>query len=377
MLASYLLLTTYYSLFTTHYLLLTSLPTFVRSRADARLMIHRPSSVSAPSASTLPIVWSTVHEVLGRANPNKGSPILPHATAGGVGLVSILYSSWLDLPTIGTAGHCAKHWLLRQQVASSSSSRSAAAFAAQSLAYLRGCRLRVAVNSLSQDFISTTMGMLVECGCFQEIGKRGVWSRMRTAAAMTASSCCVDLAADIAHDLSWFNGLLAMLAIRLRRRVVHGLPLTSFPIVAAHAAFNMLKSGNNVGKVVLLSPFNGLVSVTLTHALPEVRGSAQLASDRCADEDGTALARVVQLPDVLRMSEQIMGCKVDADVPLMDAGIDSLGAIELRNQLQHHVGKRLHSSLVFNHPTLRQLAASQVLHISRPPYSSRSYVFNS
>ena len=56
------------------------------------------------------------------------------------------------------------------------------------------------------------------------------------------------------------------------------------------------------------------------------------------------------------------GDTVDVDAPLMDAGIDSLGAVELRNQLQQALGAvsegapALSSVLVFDHPTTRQLA---------------------
>eukprot|EP00966_Prymnesium_polylepis_P231876 5364432-Prymnesium_polylepis.1 len=66
----------------------------------------------------------------------------------------------------------------------------------------------------------------------------------------------------------------------------------------------------------------------------------------------------VGLPEVLELVKRTAGGSVDADAPLMEAGVDSLGAIELRNSLQSAAGvdARLPSTLVFDHPTARQIA---------------------
>ena len=66
----------------------------------------------------------------------------------------------------------------------------------------------------------------------------------------------------------------------------------------------------------------------------------------------------VGLDTVLDLVRRTAGNTVDVDAPLMEAGVDSLGAVELRNQLQRAAGASvaLPSTVVFDHPTARQIA---------------------
>ena len=82
-------------------------------------------------------------------------------------------------------------------------------------------------------------------------------------------------------------------------------------------------------------------------------------------EEASAKARPVlllsshqaSLESVLQVVQRICGAVVDADAPLMEAGVDSLGMVELRNHLQGTVvdGLSLPGTIVFDHPTARRL----------------------
>ena len=73
------------------------------------------------------------------------------------------------------------------------------------------------------------------------------------------------------------------------------------------------------------------------------------------DGGASSASCVLSLESVLEMVQRTAGGAVDADAPLMESGVDSLGAVELRNQLQTAAGSSLPSTLVFDHPTARQL----------------------
>ena len=59
---------------------------------------------------------------------------------------------------------------------------------------------------------------------------------------------------------------------------------------------------------------------------------------------------------VLAVDESVLGSAVGAQEPLMQAGLDSLGAVELRNALSARMGLQLPATLVLDHPTPQALA---------------------
>ena len=80
-----------------------------------------------------------------------------------------------------------------------------------------------------------------------------------------------------------------------------------------------------------------------------------------AGKKGGAMPSVpgLSLETILDMAKRTAGGEVDSDVPLMDAGVDSLGAVELRNQLQRAAGNQVTvpSTIVFDYPTARALTS--------------------
>eukprot|EP00959_Pyramimonas_sp_CCMP1952_P119467 2497991-Pyramimonas_sp.AAC.1 len=55
---------------------------------------------------------------------------------------------------------------------------------------------------------------------------------------------------------------------------------------------------------------------------------------------------------VTQVIQGVLGAAVGPDEPLIDAGLDSLGAVEVRNALEREVGMQLPSTLVFDYATV-------------------------
>ena len=80
------------------------------------------------------------------------------------------------------------------------------------------------------------------------------------------------------------------------------------------------------------------------------------SSDRPAGgaHAASSCAPAVTLETVLANLYELSGEYIDADAPLLESGLDSVGAVELGNQLQQQTGEGLPATLIFEHPTARQ-----------------------
>ena len=121
--------------------------------------------------------------------------------------------------------------------------------------------------------------------------------------------------------------------------------------LALHATLHPAVSGVMSLLVLTWSKFLGL--------LPSVPALvANYASRKGTATAGGPQGEVKQV--TLEMIQQTLksttGGDVDPDAPLMESGLDSLGAVELGNQLQAQSGLALPSTLIFDYPTARQLA---------------------
>lgn len=72
-------------------------------QADARLIAHKPKTLSMREAAALPLVGITAYEGLKRANIHAGQKVLVHGGAGGVGHVAVQLAKHFGADVYATA----------------------------------------------------------------------------------------------------------------------------------------------------------------------------------------------------------------------------------------------------------------------------------
>ena len=62
------------------------------------------------------------------------------------------------------------------------------------------------------------------------------------------------------------------------------------------------------------------------------------------------------LQELKAVIEGILGASIASDAPLMEAGLDSIGAVEVRNAMASRFGVELPATVTFDYPTVASMA---------------------
>ncbi len=213
----------------------------------------RPAGLGDISAAALPVACLTASYGLEElAGLRRGDRVLIHAATGGVGLAAVQLARLLGAEVYATAGSRTKREHLRllgvQHVFDSRS----LAFRDEVLTHTGGQGMQVVLGALTGDFIAAGLSLVAPGGCFLEMGKRGVWSVETVAARYPGIRYHVfDLGEAALHDAALAPRLFARLLARLESGELTALPVASFPMRDAQAAFQTMAHTRHIGKLVL------------------------------------------------------------------------------------------------------------------------------
>ena len=86
------------------------------------------------------------------------------------------------------------------------------------------------------------------------------------------------------------------------------------------------------------------------------RPQSDLKLKKSAATKAGTRSRDVLLKELTGIAAEVTGTTIAADAPLMDSGLDSIGATELSNKISAHLNTELSPTLLFDHPSLQSIA---------------------
>jgi myxalamid-type polyketide synthase MxaB len=226
---------------------------YVTLPSDAAVL--KPKSATFEEAAAVSTAFLTAyHALYNLAKIGPGDKVLIHAGAGSVGQAAIQLCRRVGAEVFVTASLSKWNFLKSQGVRHIMNSRTTE-FKDEIRELTAGRGVDVVLNSLSGDFIPSSLEVLAPGGRFVEIGKLDIWTAEQMAATRRDVSYFTFDLSEVAQDVSSsFNTVLTQVASWMDAGRVKALPIDAFSPVDTGAAFRHLAQGKNVGKVVISFP---------------------------------------------------------------------------------------------------------------------------
>jgi acyl transferase domain-containing protein/NADPH:quinone reductase-like Zn-dependent oxidoreductase/acyl carrier protein len=222
---------------------------------DHRRIARNPSGLSYAQAASIPAVFLTVYYALAHlARVSAGERLLVHAGTGGVGMAAVQLAKHWDLDVYATASP-GKWETLRSMgfddnhIANSRTLE----FEQEFLAATAGAGMDVVLDCLKGEFVDASLRLLPRGGRFIELGKADIRDPAEVAARHPGVQYqAFDLVDDVAPEL--LSEMLGELVKLFESGELNPLPLRSWDIRQASAAYRFLSRARHVGKLVLTVP---------------------------------------------------------------------------------------------------------------------------
>jgi myxalamid-type polyketide synthase MxaB len=218
----------------------------------APFVIRKPAGLSMEEAATVPMAYVTASYALEHlAKLQRGERVLIHAAAGGVGQAAVKLAQAAGAEIWATA-HPDKWEALRAMGIQHVMNSRTQEFAQQIDQATGGAGVDVVLNSLSGEFIPSSVNCLAKGGRFVELGKLGIWTQEQMAAARPdAAYFAFDLGEEERRQPGLLGRILAGLGPRLEGGELRPLPHRTFGLAEVVDAFRFIQQARHVGKVVI------------------------------------------------------------------------------------------------------------------------------
>ncbi|MDZ7269350.1 MAG: SDR family NAD(P)-dependent oxidoreductase [candidate division KSB1 bacterium] len=228
-----------------------SFSNYVTTAAD--LLVAKPEALSFAEACTIPSAFMTAYYTLihlGRLA--AGERVLIHSAGGGVGLAAVQLAQRAGAIIFATAGSGEKRERLRELGVRYVMDSRSLDFAHEIMQFTDEEGVDVVLNSLSGEFIPTSLSVLKDDGRFLEIGKREIWSAAQVNDFKRVGAYhVVDLAAAAAANPGLIREILAQVMAGFADGHLRPLPFQEFPSHEVVKAFRLMQSGRHFGKIVV------------------------------------------------------------------------------------------------------------------------------
>ena len=215
-------------------------------------IVPKPEHLSFAEAATIPIAFMTAYYGLhDLAKMKPGARVLIHAAAGGVGLAAVQLAQQAGAEIFGTAGSPEKRAYLKSLGVQHVMSSRTLDFADEVMKITNGQGVDIVLNALADDFITKSVSVLAEDGCFLEIGKRGVWTDEQMKAVKPGVRYFLYDLSEVLLDMPRWQSMLQELMAGFERGALRPLPLHAFAAREVVDAFRFMAQAKHTGKVVI------------------------------------------------------------------------------------------------------------------------------